>query len=111
MTIYHDDFTIRDVEVYARALEDLRHLFGLAKSGKTYDPLTIEKIETAGKVRYVAHSYAFDLWDGGRHHEATSLEQIRQGMLDEVKSDLDTYFTEQSASDISTALEQAGEHD
>lgn len=92
MPIYHDDFTIRDVEVYARALEDLRYEFGLDGSGKSYDPMTIEQITTAIGTKYIAHSYAFDLWDGGRHHEAESLEQIRQGMILEVVRDLRAHF-------------------
>jgi hypothetical protein len=88
MPIYHDDFTIRDVEVYATALEDIRYAFDMARSGKSYDPMTIEQITTSEGTRYIAHSYAFDLWDGGRHHEAESLERIRKGMLDEVVRNL-----------------------
>ena len=96
MAVRHDEFTIRDVEVYATALEDVRYHFGLDGSNKSYDPLTIEQITTAKGTRYVAHSYAFDLWDGGRHHEAESLEQIRAGMLEETVREL-KYELSQSA--------------
>ena len=44
--------------------------------GKSYDPLFIE-----GDI---AHSYVFDLQDGGRHHEFESLEQIETDMIQEV---------------------------
>lgn len=88
MAIYHDDFTIRDVEVYARAVEDILAAFGLDGSGKSYDPMTIEQITTSEGTRYIAHSYAFDLWDGGRHHEAESLEQIWTGVRDEAVREL-----------------------
>jgi hypothetical protein len=88
MAIYHDDFTIRDVEVYATALEDVLAAFGMEGSNKSYDPMTIEQITTSEGTHFIAHSYAFDLWDGGRHHRAESLEQIRAGMLKEVVAEL-----------------------
>lgn len=83
MAIQHQEFTLRDVEVYARAVEDILDAFGMGCSAKTYDPLTIEQITTARGTEYIAHSYAFDLWDGGRHHHAKSLEQIWTAIRDE----------------------------
>ena len=67
--------TNRDVEFYAQALWDL--LMELDGDGhcKIYDPLTIE-----GKT---AHSYVFDLNDGGRHHPFKNLEQLRNDLLKE----------------------------
>ena len=43
--------------------------------GKTYDPLFIQ-----GDT---AHSYAFDLWDGGRHHKFETLKQVEDGLVKE----------------------------
>jgi hypothetical protein len=96
MPIYHDDFTIRDVEVYARAVEDILDGFGIGGSGKSYDPLTIEQITTANGTKFVAHSYAFDLWDGGRHHYADSLAQIWQGIRDEAVRELKEHLADNS---------------
>lgn len=42
---------------------------------KSYDPLTIE-----GKM---AHSYVFDLWDGGRHHIFKTHKQLQKAALKE----------------------------
>lgn len=97
MAVHHDEFNIRDVEVYATAIEDVLRAFGLDGSGKSYDPLTIEQITTAKGTRYIAHSYAFDLWDGGRHHEAESLEQIWKGMLDEAVRELRAHMATDDA--------------
>lgn len=47
---------------------------------KTYDPLTIE-----GNV---AHSYVFDLEDGGRHHEFTDYDSLVDSLTNEVIRDI-----------------------
>lgn len=47
---------------------------------KTYDPLIID-----GNV---AHSYVFNLGDGGRHHDIESLEDLERRLVDEATSDL-----------------------
>lgn len=45
-------------------------------NNKSYDPLVI-KDDTA-------HSYAFDLWDGGRHHQFESFAQLEARMIEEI---------------------------
>ena len=64
-----------DVESYAMACWDILQGLDLSDSCKIYDPLTIE-----GKT---AHSYVFDLSDGGRHHPFKSLEQLKEDILKE----------------------------
>ena len=89
MSVEHSDFTLRDVEVYAQAMWDILLTLGIQDGHcKRYDPMTIEQITTANGTRYKAHSYVFDLWDGGRHHTADSLEQIREALLKETTSQL-----------------------
>ena len=69
------------LEWLAWQLEKLRKkIYGEWHSSKTYDPLFIQD--------RTAHSYAFDLWDGGRHHEFKSFEQLQDGMLDEFSTEL-----------------------
>lgn len=63
------------VEGYAQACWDI--LIGLdIQDGycKSYDPLTIDENTK------VAHSYVFNLWDGGRHHSYENMEQIMRGL-------------------------------
>ncbi len=43
--------------------------------GKSYDPLVVEN--------NTAHSYVFDLEDGGRHHAFYDLEHLEKMLLDE----------------------------
>lgn len=62
--------TAHEAEAYAQGVADVLRLIGWDGNSKFYDPLTID---TQTKV---AHSYAFNLWDGGRHHPYESLEQI-----------------------------------
>lgn len=45
---------------------------------KSYDPLTIED--------NIAHSYTFDLENGGRHHKIKSLEWLEKTMVAETES-------------------------
>jgi len=47
---------------------------------KSYDPLVIDIAE--------AHSYVFDLEDGGRHHTFESLEHLERMLMDETISTL-----------------------
>jgi hypothetical protein len=44
-------------------------------TGKMYDPLVIE-----GNI---AHSYVFDLEDGGRHHPFSNLQHLEKMLVDE----------------------------
>jgi hypothetical protein len=83
---YDDAWTDRDVEVYARALYDIRATLYDETHGKSYDPLTIERSERG----QIAHSYAFDLWDGGRHHylEGKSNEDLAKAMYEETLADI-----------------------
>jgi hypothetical protein len=78
---YDDAWTDRDVEVYAKALYDLEATLYECWHMKSYDPLTIEDSER-GRV---AHTYVFDLWDGGRHHplEGKTNEELAKAMFDE----------------------------
>lgn len=67
----------RDLEAYAQACYDIWEMLEDGQLGlghhKMYDPLTIE-----GKV---AHSYVFDLEDGGRHHSFKDLWHLRDAIL------------------------------
>lgn len=66
------------VEIYAQACYDIILKLGIQDGHcKSYDPMTID---TDNKI---AHSYVFDLWDGGRHHPYESLEQIKDSVLEE----------------------------
>lgn len=70
----------RDLEAYAEALQDIMNEFGDYGPHKSYDPLSISRED--GKL--VAHSYVFDLWDGGRHHAWDGdPEKLRKAMLAE----------------------------
>lgn len=67
---------------YWKVLLDLKYQDG---HSKTYDPLIID-----GNT---AHSYVFDLEDGGRHHSFDSLKDLERMMTEEFKS----YFKEDVA--------------
>ena len=49
--------------------------------GKSYDPLKIELSTSGGGV---AHSYVFNLRDGGRHHGFQSLEELEMALTEEL---------------------------
>lgn len=76
------------VEGYAAALTDLmRVLTGESPCGKSYDPMYVKGL--------VMHSYAFDMKDGGRHHNASDykdLGEIKASLLDDaytwIKNDM-----------------------
>lgn len=71
------------VEGYANACWDvLLALKVVDDYCKSYDPMTIDE------YRKVAHSYIFDLWDGGRHHPYKNLEQIKNGVFNETMDDI-----------------------
>ena len=86
-----DEITTKEqIEAYAKALFDIMLEVGAYNgNSKIYDPLTIHPDEnccTAEKqTRQVAHTYVFDLRDGGRHHDQgagwTDLEDLREQML------------------------------
>lgn len=68
--------TKNDIESYAHACYELLTELGIQDGHhKMYDPLTIE-----GNV---AHSYVFDLEDGGRHHYFNDLGHLRKMILEE----------------------------
>jgi len=67
--------TNKDIEAYAEACWNIVCELGDGGGGKVYDPLTIE-----GKT---AHSYVFDLEDGGRHHKFKNLGHLREMILKE----------------------------
>ena len=66
----------RDVEMYVQGMYDLYLELGGESHCKMYDPLTIE-----GRV---AHSYVFNLQDGGRHHSFETLEKLADDCLKEM---------------------------
>jgi hypothetical protein len=70
----------RYIEGYAAALQDILFvLTGDTDCAKSYDPMTCES--------NVMHSYAFDMKDGGRHHEVSqykSIEDIKKTLLEQV---------------------------
>jgi plasmid maintenance system antidote protein VapI len=74
----------RYIEGYAAALQDiLRRLTGDNCCNKHYDPMTCEST--------VMHSYAFNMKDGGRHHDVKDykdLDEIKKILLDEVVQDI-----------------------
>lgn len=62
------------LEGYAMALSDMMsRLSGDSPCGKSYDPMMIESSE-------LAHSYAFDMKDGGRHHALNLYENLGEIM-------------------------------
>lgn len=75
------------IEGYALALSEMmRRLSGDSPCGKSYDPMFIE-----GNV---AHSYAFDMKDGGRHHDlmlykdvGEILDSLTQEAINWIKED------------------------
>jgi len=70
------ELTNNDLEAYAHGCYDILKKLGIFDGHcKAYDPLTIEN--------NTAHSYVFNLQDGGRHHPFESLEQLRIDILSE----------------------------
>lgn len=67
------------IEGYAMACADLMYkMAGDSPCSKSYDPMTIE----GGAM----HSYAFDMKDGGRHHQISDYKdvgEILHTLLDE----------------------------
>jgi hypothetical protein len=59
------------IEGYAAALRDIMYeLTGDDLCLKSYDPMTCEDT--------VMHSYAFDMKDGGRHHDVKDYEDVEE---------------------------------
>lgn len=52
--------------------------------GKVYDPLSFWEGE--------AHSYVFDLEDGGRHHKYDSLGHLEAMLVNEIIGEIDYYI-------------------
>jgi hypothetical protein len=70
----------RYIEGYAAALQDILYkLTGDNFCSKNYDPMTCKST--------IMHSYAFDMKDGGRHHNVKdyeSLEEIKEILISEI---------------------------
>lgn len=64
-----DPATALMIEGYAMACADLMRMFtGDSPSSKWYDPMLIRDGE--------AHSYAFEMRDGGRHHDLSLFDNV-----------------------------------
>lgn len=62
------------IEGYALGLAHMMYrLAGDSPCGKSYDPMRIEH-------PYLAHSYAFHMKDGGRHHDLSDYRDIGEIM-------------------------------
>ena len=62
------------IEGYALGLAHMMYrLDGDSPCGKSYDPMRIEH-------PHLAHSYAFDMKDGGRHHDLSDYKDIGEIM-------------------------------
>ena len=73
---YNEPITAAEVEAFACGLYEGLLAAGVEDvGGKSYDPLTIDE------ERKVAHSYVFNLWDGGRHHEYKTLRGLAYWLL------------------------------
>ena len=74
------------IKGYANALQDLmRELTGRDTCAKSYDPFLYEE----GDDQF--HSYAFNMKDGGRHHDLSDykdVEEITEIMLAESVEDI-----------------------
>jgi hypothetical protein len=57
---------------------------------KMYDPMTIDE------DKKIAHSYVFDLNDGGRHHSYESLEQVCRDALKQAVACIIKFYTVES---------------
>ena len=77
-----DTVTALMIEGYALACTDI--MYAMTKDSpcaKSYDPMRIEGM--------IAHSYAFNLKDGGRHHDLTEYESVGEILKDLVKETLE----------------------
>jgi hypothetical protein len=75
------------VEAYAQACWDILLALDIQDGHcKSYDPLTIDEAEK------IAHSYVFDLWDGGRHHKYGSLYQVINAIKEETVKAIKTEY-------------------
>lgn len=63
------------IEYLAHQLWFILTELGMDDHHKTYDPLTIDG--------HIAHSYVFDLEDGGRHHKFNDIKDLEQSLLKE----------------------------
>lgn len=67
-----NDVTPQEAEAFAEGVVCVLDLLGIETCSKGYDPLVIE-----GDI---AHTYAFDLWDGGRHHQFKRVSDVVKWM-------------------------------
>ena len=78
-----------------RLITILEGVFDESFVGKSYDPLTIEYTPSIECPECgVAHSYVFNLWDGGRHHDFRTFRQLEDGMIREIIEDIKSFIQE-----------------
>ena len=80
----------RDAEAYAHACYDILNGVTGESGSKMYDPLTI--------IGQVAHSYVFNLKDGGRHHSFESIESLIGLMRDETIENINNFIEDNEPS-------------
>lgn len=79
---FDDEGSAREIEAFAAGVSEVLAMLGIELCAKGYDPLRIDEEEK------IARSYAFDLWDGGRHHPYESLGQIIEGIRKDAVKEL-----------------------
>jgi len=81
-----DEQKVLVLEWYARKIMDAFVNLGIQDGyGKSYDPMSIEE------DRNVAHSYVFDLEDGGRHHAYVNLADLERRLSLELTTQIRDY--------------------
>ena len=84
--MYERNKNARDIEVYAQACWEILLGLGIQDGHcKMYDPMTIQD--------NTAHSYVFDLKDGGRHHSFSDLEELKNDVLSETVEQIKNLLT------------------
>ena len=79
------------IEGYALACADIMYkLTGESPCAKTYDPMRIEGV--------IAYSYAFNLKDGGRHHDLRDYKDVGEILGYILQETVDWIITEEGFS-------------
>ena len=69
------------LEWYAKKLDRMmQETVGESPGAKSYDPLSFESCDDG---TYIAHSYAFDMKDGGRHHHGLTFNEVEEYITQE----------------------------
>jgi hypothetical protein len=77
----------RVLEWFARKIATVMgKVTGYHPCSKSYDPLMIED--------NIAHSYAFELEDGGRHHDFNDLKHLEKMMVNELITEMKRHAAE-----------------